>query len=430
MPRLAGFPDTCTVRLDGTPYPAREGEPLAAALLAAGVTALGRSPKYHRARGPFCLSGSCAGCLVRVDGLPSLRACRTPCREGLSAETQNAFPDARHDVLGLVDLATPRGLDHHHLGTSSALAARAAVAVSRRLSGVGRLPDPLARPPSPPPPAEEHVDALVVGAGPAGLAAAEALAEGGREVLLVDEGPSPGGRLRARLGRRADPELGWAAAVVARVEAAGGELAAGTEVTGIWPDGGSPVALLRSWDAAGALRLVRPRVVVVATGGHPLPPALPGADRPGVLAARGLAVLLAEHGVLPGREVVVLGRSPDAEPVTAALAAAGAGVEAVPSAEGARVAGRARVRALVLPGRRLRCEVLAAADPPSPALELARALGAPVRWDAHLGALALAVGPRGETGVRGLLAAGEVTGAAGAAEAAEAGRRAGEAARG
>src|SRR5512146_925227 len=155
MPRLPGFPVDATIRLDGVSYPARTGEPLAAALLAAGVAILGRSPKYHRPRGAFCLAGSCAGCLVRVDGLPSRPACRTPCRDGLEAETQNAVPGARHDLLGAVDLATPHGLDHHRLGTSTPLASRAAVAIARRLAGVGRLPSLAAAPPRPGSPAEE-----------------------------------------------------------------------------------------------------------------------------------------------------------------------------------------------------------------------------------------------------------------------------------
>jgi sarcosine oxidase subunit alpha len=431
MPRLAAFPADATVRLDGTPYPAREGEPLAAALLAAGITTLGRSPKYHRARGAFCLSGSCAGCLLRVDGLPSLRACRIPCREGLSGETQNAFPDARHDLLGVVDLATPRGLDHHHLGTSSALAARAAVALSRRLSGVGRAPDAVASSPAPPPPAEEEVDALIVGAGPAGLAAAEALAEAGRTVLVAEGAPVAGGRLRARLGARGDPDLSWAASVTARLSTKGGEVACGVEVVGLWHDGGAPLALLHTEGPPARVRLARPRVIVLCPGGHPIPPALPGGDRPGVLAARGVATLLAEHGVLPGARVAVLGAGPDAEGLAAALAAADTPAELVAPAEAAsgRLSGRARVHALVLPGRRISCDTVAVTGA-APALELGRALGAPVRWDPALGALALAVNPRGETGVGGLFAAGEVCGAASAAAAAEAGRRAGEAARG
>lgn len=429
MPRLAAFPTACTVRLDGTPYPARDGEPLAAALLAAGVTLLGRSPKYHRARGAFCLSGSCGGCALRVDGLPSRPACLVPCRDGLAAETQNAFPGARHDLLGLLDLATPRGIDHHHLGTSSALAARAAVALARRLSGVGRPPGPGAAPPPPPPPAEEDVDALVVGAGPAGLAAAEALAAAGRTVLVADAGPVPGGRLRARLEPPGGPGLSWAAGVVDAIRRAGGELATGTQACGIWHDGGAPLAVLHAEGPPQRVRLVRPRAIVLCPGAHPLPPAIPGGDRPGVLAARGVATLLADHGVLPGTRVVVVGAGDEAERLAAALAAAGAGAEPVPSAEGGRLAGRARVHALVLPGRRLRCDAVAVFGA-APAIELARALGASARWDPGLGALVLAAGPRGETGVGGLFAAGEVCGPASAAAAAEAGRRAGEAARG
>ena len=427
MPRLPGFPTDATIRLDRAPFPARTGEPLAAALLAAGVALLGRSPKYHRPRGAFCLAGSCAGCLVRVDGLPSRPACRVACRDGLEAETQNAIPGARHDLLGAVDLATPRGLDHHRLGTSSPLASRAAVAVARRLAGVGRLPALAAPPARPDPPAEELVDALVVGAGPAGLAAAEALAESGRQVLVAEAAPVEGGRLRARLGAPGEPDLAWAAAVAARVAAAGGELALGAEVVGLWHDGGAPLALVQ----AGRPRRVRARRLVLCAGGHPLPPAVPGGDRPGVLAARGIGTLLAEHGVVPGAHVAVVGDGPEAERLAAALVAAGGSVERVASAGGGRIAGRARVRALVLPGRgRLRCDAVAVAAPPAAAIELARALGAAVRWDAPSEALALAADRGGGTGVRGLLAAGEVTGAADAACAAEAGRRAGEAARG
>ncbi len=430
MPRLAGFAADATVRLDGAAYRARAGEPLASALLAAGVVVLGRSPKYHRARGAFCLAGSCGGCLLRVDGLPSRRACRMACHDGLAAETQNAFPDARHDVLGAVDLVTPRGLDHHRLGTSSVVGSRAAVLLTRRLSGVGRLPGSAALPPRPAPPAEEEIDTLVVGAGPAGLAAAEALAEAGRRVLVADGAPAPGGRLRARLGAPREPDLAWAAGIAARVAAAGGEIAAGVEVAGLWHDGGSPLALLHSDGRAARVRLVRPRTIVLCTGGHPLPPAIPGGDRPGVVAGRGVAVLLFDHGVAPGARAAVLGAGPEAERLAAALGSAGCAATIVTSAEGGRIAGRVRVRGLVLPGGRIRCDTVAVAAPPAPAIELGRALGAPVRWDPASGALALAVGSRGETGVRGLLAAGEVTGAADTGRAAEAGRRAGEAARG
>ena len=82
MPRLENprFATDCTVTFDGHAVPARSGESVASALLAAGRLVVSRSAKYHRPRGPFCLSGSCGSCLVRIDGEPNRRACRTPCR--------------------------------------------------------------------------------------------------------------------------------------------------------------------------------------------------------------------------------------------------------------------------------------------------------------------------------------------------------------
>ncbi|HEY6098636.1 MAG TPA: 2Fe-2S iron-sulfur cluster-binding protein [Anaeromyxobacter sp.] len=432
MPRLAGFATDCTISFDGERIPARSGEPVAAALLAAGRALVSRSAKYHRPRGPFCLAGSCGTCLVRADGLPNQRACRTACREGLAVETQNAFPGARHDVLGVLDPFLPHGLDHHHLATWSAVANRAAIAVSRRLAGLGRLPSGAAaeaagaaarvRVP------EERVDALVAGAGPAGLAAAEALAGAGLRVLVAEQEPAPGGRLRCRLGLRGEPDLGWVDRVRSRVRSAGGEIALATAVLGLWHDGGAPVAALAADGAPPRLRLVRPARIVICTGGHAQPLAIPGGDRPGVFGARGLAAALAEHGAAPGARIAVVGAGEEADGVAAAFSRAGLRAERVASADGGRVLGRARVRALDLPDRRVRCDTIAVATPPAPATELARELGAEVALDAGASAFAVRTGGRGETAVPALFAAGEVTGAMDAARAGEAGRRAGEAA--
>ncbi len=426
MPRRPGFATDCTILFDGEPVPARSGEPVAAALLAAGRAIVSRSAKYHRPRGPFCLAGSCGTCLVRAAGLPSQRACRVPCRDGLAVETQNAVPGARHDVLGAIDRLTPRGLDHHHLATWNALANRAAIAVARRLAGLGRLPEPDAARASLASVAarEERFDALVVGAGPAGLAAAEALAAAGRRVLVADQERAAGGRLRCALGLAGDPDPGWPAAVLARVRSSGGEVALGAAVLGLWTDGGAPVALLETELATAPPRLVRAARNVVCTGGHPQPLAIPGGDRPGVHGARGLAAALAEHGVLPGARLAVVGEGEAADGVAAAFERAGVQVERARSADGGRVVGRARVRALALPDRRIDCDTIAVAVPSAPAAELARELGADV--DPESGSLR--VGPDGATAVPGLFAAGEVTGPMRAGDAAAAGRRAGEAA--
>jgi predicted molibdopterin-dependent oxidoreductase YjgC len=64
------------------------GEPIAAALHAAGIRVLRESPKLKRPRGFFCALGRCSSCLVVVDGVPNVMACITPVREGMVVHRQ------------------------------------------------------------------------------------------------------------------------------------------------------------------------------------------------------------------------------------------------------------------------------------------------------------------------------------------------------
>jgi sarcosine oxidase subunit alpha len=305
------------------------------------------------------------------------------------------------------------------------------VAVARRLAGLGRLPDPgaAAAARAAGPAREEAWDALVVGAGPAGLAAAEALAEAGRRVLLADREGAPGGRLRCRLDSAGAPDLAWAARVADRVRAAGGEVATATAVLGLWHDGGAPLAALETDRASPPIRLARAPRIVICTGGTPQPLAIPGGDRPGVFGARGLAIALGEHGVVPGADVLVVGDGAEARALGAALARAGVRVDVRADVADGRVLGRSRVRGVRLPEGVLACDTIATTAL-APATELPRSLGGEVRWDRALEAFAVVADASGRTRVPGLLAAGEVAGAMDAERAAELGRRAGEAARG
>ncbi len=429
MPRLpdSRFAPDCTIAVDGSRIPARAGESVAVALLAAGRPLLSRSAKYHRPRGPFCLAGSCGGCLVRVEGQPNARACRTACRDGLRVETQNAWPEARHDLLGAVDWLAPRGIDHHHLLLRPPWLNRLAVAFTRSLAGSGRPPETV--PPPWPPAREERFEALVVGGGPAGLGAAEALAAAGRRVLLVEQERRLGGRLRARLDLPGDHPAAWADEVAAAVRRAGGEVALGSAALGLWRDGGEPLLAILCEDPRW-LRLARAPRLVLCPGGTAQPPIFEGNDRPGIFAARGLGAALAEDGVVPGARAVLLGAGPEADALAARLGQAGMET-AVTGAAAARARGRGRVTALELAsGLRLQCDTVATCGPPAPACELAREAGAAVAFDPALEAFAVRAGPDGATGVPGLWVAGEATGSLGAGEAAAAGRRAGEAARG
>jgi len=65
-----------------------EGEPIAAALHAAGIRMLRESPVLHRPRGFFCAVGNCSSCLMVVDGVPNVRVCVERLREGARVERQ------------------------------------------------------------------------------------------------------------------------------------------------------------------------------------------------------------------------------------------------------------------------------------------------------------------------------------------------------
>lgn len=73
---------------DGKEMKGYEGEPIAAALKAAGVMVHRYTKKHHEPRGIFCAIGRCTDCVMVVDGKPNVRTCVTPLREGMHVQTQ------------------------------------------------------------------------------------------------------------------------------------------------------------------------------------------------------------------------------------------------------------------------------------------------------------------------------------------------------
>jgi predicted molibdopterin-dependent oxidoreductase YjgC len=78
------------IRVDGRPMEAFEGEPIAAALMASGVKVFRRTRKRRQPRGIFCAIGRCTDCIMTVDGMPNVRTCVTPVREGMEIRTERS----------------------------------------------------------------------------------------------------------------------------------------------------------------------------------------------------------------------------------------------------------------------------------------------------------------------------------------------------
>ncbi|HEX5063404.1 MAG TPA: 2Fe-2S iron-sulfur cluster-binding protein [Kofleriaceae bacterium] len=411
--------DAVEVRIADQRVRAFAQESIAAAALASGTRVLSRSLKYHRPRTFFCLEGHCSGCLVRLDGVPNLRACQSPCTPGSEVEGQNAFPSAEVDLLGAVDFLFSRGLDHHTLMTSSSVLNKLANKVVRQLSGLGKLPDKPAT--ELPEVVERNVDVCVIGGGPAGLAAATTCAKAGKRTLLVDDQLRPGGSLRAdpRTGRE-QAEATWAAAVNAGVEV----LARSTAI-GFFPEDDRGVLAIASPE-----RLFRAhaRAWIWATGGYAVNLPFHENDRPGVIAARAVGRLLVDHGILGGDKVCIVEVpevASDAAALASALTAAGAEVTRVGLADMLGVRGRSWVSGVETKHGRVDCDLVAVAAIPSPASEGARQQKCNVTLDPEAGGFRVVVDAHGKTSTDGVWACGDVTGYQGPQVAAADGARVG-----
>ncbi len=76
------------ITVNGREIEACEGEPVAAAILAAGMKVFRRTPRLRAPRGVYCAIGRCTDCVMRVDGTPSVRTCVTAARDGMVVESQ------------------------------------------------------------------------------------------------------------------------------------------------------------------------------------------------------------------------------------------------------------------------------------------------------------------------------------------------------
>ena len=414
-----------SIRFDGRQVEAFEGETVGAALHAEGERVLMRSIKYHRPRGLFCNAGKCASCLVRVDGTPNVRACVTPVHDGMVVETQNAFPSARRDFYAIVDKVYPRVLDVHDQFARVPLLRPIHHAIVRRMAGFGKVPD--LRPVKHRRPAIRRmdVDIVVVGAGPAGLGAAVAAAEGAARVLLVDEGDRAGGTLLLHRDALAGRD-GAAVAddLLQRFHDAGGIHLPRSTAFGCYQTDGhgdllAPPGLVAILCPERIVE-TRPRALVLATGYHETPPLMRGNDLPGVMGARAALVLLHRHGVIPGKRVVVA--SPEGLGAKAAEDLAKAGAEVLGIAgegawKGARIVeayGSDRVHGVVLErdGETWRetCDLVLAAGNETPRIELAQQVGARLRRRGF--SLCPETAQGGATSVPGVFAVGDLTGSA------------------
>jgi sarcosine oxidase subunit alpha len=281
---------TLTFTFDGVEYQGHRGDTLASALLANGVIQAGTSIKLGRPRGIFSAGVEEPNAVIQIE---------------------EPFPEP---MLPATTVELYDGL------------------VATSLPGQGRLatePDP-ARYDA----VHAHCDLLVVGAGPAGLAAAAAAANSGARVILADDQPELGGSL---LGTA--EHLDWVGETAALLDAAPEvRVLRRTTVFGYYDDNHLLAVERRTNHLGGAAPAdvsrervwrIRARRVVLATGAHERSLAFADNDRPGVMLASSARTHVNRHGALPGRHAVVFTTNDSAYAAALDLASAGLGIAAI-----------------------------------------------------------------------------------------------------
>ena len=230
------MPDSLTLRVNGREVTVPRGSMVSAAVALSGAAAFRRSVTGEP-RGPLCGMGICFECRVTIDGREHVRSCQEPCRAGMNVE------------VGQADSAQN---------------------VSASTNGA----------------AQSRYDIVVVGAGPAGLAATRCARETGASVALLDDNPAPGGQIwRAMVSNSAE------ALISSRVVAA--------------PAPGH----LTIETASGTLDLAY-RCLILATGARERFLPFPGWTLPTVMGAGGLQALAKSGLPIAGKNVIVAGSGP------------------------------------------------------------------------------------------------------------------------
>jgi len=247
-----------------------ENESVAAALSAAGVRTFGFSKRFAHPRGWFCGVGKCSACLMRIDGIPNERTCITPIREGMIVE--------RQDRQGELP-------DHGDIRAEAE---------------------------------QRQIQVLVIGGGPAGLAAGITAQNLGLSTLIIDENPVAGGQLLKQTHKFFGSKLEYAGyrgfeiaeIMLSELIQCGGRILTSTSAAGYYgqDDSGAHV-YLAAQRLTGGYRLwsIHAERIIVTTGASENYLAVPGNSLPGVYGAGGVQALMHIYGVKPGNRALIVG---------------------------------------------------------------------------------------------------------------------------
>ncbi|WP_322978827.1 sarcosine oxidase subunit alpha [Pseudomonas sp. C11] len=311
-----------TFSFNGETYQGYAGDTLAAALLANGVDVVGRSFKYSRPRGIVAAGAEEPNAVLQIGAseaaqIPNVRATQQALYQGLAAASTNGWPSVNTDLMGILGKVgggmMPPGFYYKTFMYPQNLWLTYEKYI-RKAAGLGRSPkendpdiyDYMNR----------HCDVLVVGAGPAGLAAALAAGRSGARVILADEQEEFGGSLLStREMLDGLPAAEWVAKTLAELEKMPEVTLLPRSTVNGYHDHNFLTIHQRLTDHLGEvapmgqprqrMHRVRAGRVVLATGAHERPLVYANNDVPGNMLADAVSTYVRRYGVAPGQKLVL-----------------------------------------------------------------------------------------------------------------------------
>ncbi|MCZ4283060.1 sarcosine oxidase subunit alpha family protein [Kiloniella laminariae] len=308
---------------NGKSYQGYQGDTLASALLANGVTLIARSFKYHRPRGILTADAHEPSALVQLGSgskcEPNIPATTIELYDGLEARSQNCWPSLAFDVMSINSLFSPifvAGFYYKTFKWPAKFWTNFYEPIIRKAAGMGELsgkidPDTYEK-------AHDHCDVLVIGGGISGIMAAKSAADSGAQVILCDENPVLGGQISD--GKPPLEEVSGKGPLVEQVETLlqlrdmnNVRIMPRSMVFG-WYDNNTFGVIEQVSDhlpqpeknqPRQRMRKIVAQQIILATGSHERSLVFPNNDRPGVMLASAVQRYIRQYSVRPGQKAVI-----------------------------------------------------------------------------------------------------------------------------